>query len=212
MKGTKLLWKEKNAVALSLFLTLILFLPSCSTVEQKPPSITKCVLPPSEPSRPEYEGVPYCAVDFNFPLSAVSNPSLYVLKKDRRLLVLNDGVIVRDYKIGLGPNPSGDKLFQGDGRTPEGEFFICKKNASSKFYKSLGLNYPSPKHAWEALNMGIISPGDYKNIVKANENMTLPPYNTKLGGAIFIHGGGNRFDWTEGCIALNNSSMVLILN
>jgi len=30
----------------------------------------------------------------------------------------------------------------------------------------------------------------------------MPPQNTKLGGEIYIHGGGAGTDWTQGCVAL----------
>ncbi len=206
MKGSPLNRRKKSRIVLPLFFSLVLLLPSCTSVS-KPPALTKCTFPPPSTFIPEFEGVPYCGVNYDLPLSAVSKPEIYVLKKDRRLLLINEGILVRDYKVGLGPNPTGDKSYRGDGRTPEGEFIICKKNGSSKFYKSLGLNYPNFRHAEEALQEGRISPEQYKEIVRANQCMTLPPFNTTLGGAIFIHGGGGRLDWTEGCIAVSNSIM-----
>lgn len=132
---------------------------------------------------------------------------LYVYKRERRLLVVDNKVLVRDYHIALGPQPQGDKYYRGDGRTPEGEFFVCAKNPMSKYYKSLGLNYPSIRHAEEALRMGTISWEQYQKIVQANENAALPPAGTPLGGDIFIHGGGDRTDWTLGCIALQDADI-----
>jgi hypothetical protein len=150
---------------------------------------------------------PYHTVDYSYPAAAVCNPKLYVFKSKRRLLVVQDGVLVRDYRIGLGPRPQGDKLIQGDGRTPEGEFFVCVKNPVSNFYKSLGLSYPSPKHAERALLAGDISHEQFRRIVYAIENKARPPWDTVLGGQIFIHGGGAQGDWTKGCIAVYNSAM-----
>jgi murein L,D-transpeptidase YafK len=146
-------------------------------------------------------------VNLNCPLSSVSNPRIFVVKSDRRLFVVQDGVLIRDYLIGLGPNPTGDKLRQGDGRTPEGEFFVCVKNSASKFYKSLGLSYPAPRHAEQGLIKGIISADEYRHIISSFENKVTPPWNTKLGGAIMIHGGGGHCNWTQGCIAVGNSAM-----
>ena len=34
-----------------------------------------------------------------------------------------------------------------------------------------------------------------------------PPWNTKLGGEIMIHGGGTKRDWTEGCLALSDDDV-----
>jgi len=132
---------------------------------------------------------------------------LYVQKSERRLLLVDDKVLVRDYPIALGPQPKGDKCLRGDGRTPEGDFFICAKNPSSKYYRGLGLNYPSPRHAEEAYLLGAISREEYLKIIQANEKKTLPPDSTRLGGDIFIHGGGLGGDWTLGCVALRNSDI-----
>ncbi|MEM5786635.1 MAG: L,D-transpeptidase family protein [Syntrophobacteraceae bacterium] len=150
---------------------------------------------------------PYCSVDLDFPLTLLSNPSIYVLKGERRLWVVQDKVLVRDYTIGLGFSPSGDKYFRGDGRTPEGDYFICRKNGTSQYYKSIGINYPATRHAESGLNSGTISLDDYRQIVQANEAMKMPPANTALGGLIFIHGGGCHKDWTLGCVAVNNKAM-----
>ncbi len=146
-------------------------------------------------------------MDYNYPLSAICNPKLYVYKGERRLKLVNNRVLIREYRIGLGPHPIGDKYFRGDGRTPEGDFFICVKNPASKYYKSLGINYPDPKRAEDALHRGSISPQEYTCLIEANSKICLPPPGTNLGGAIFIHGGGAHEDWTLGCIAVNNRDM-----
>jgi murein L,D-transpeptidase YafK len=151
--------------------------------------------------------LPYCEVNLNSSLWLLSNPTIYVYKTERRLQVVDNKTLVRDYPISLGPQPKGDKYLRGDGRTPEGDFFVCVKNPSSKYYKGLGLNYPSPKHAQEAYAFGVISREEYIRIMRANDRKTLPPDNTRLGGDIFIHGGGLGGDWTLGCVALRNSDI-----
>ena len=70
-------------------------------------------------------------------------PTIVVRKSQRQLLLLSSGKVVRKYRIGLGSSPVGDKVSQGDRRTPEGEFFVFVKNAKSAFYLSLGLSYPN---------------------------------------------------------------------
>jgi len=150
---------------------------------------------------------PYRKVDYLLPVSSVRNPRLYVYKSRRRLLVLDDDVLIRDYPIGLGPRPAGDKQTRGDGRTPEGEFFVCVKNPRSKYHKALGLSYPGEKHAYQALLGGLLSSRHYKTILRAQEEKKRPPWNTPLGGDICIHGGGAHEDWTRGCVALYNYDM-----
>ena len=146
-------------------------------------------------------------VDYLTPVSSIQSPEIFVYKEKRRLYVLQSKVLVRDYPIGLGFNPRGDKEREGDGRTPEGDFSICMKNAASRFVKSLGLNYPDKKHAERAFFAGYISPVEFRDILLAYEKRTTPPWSTTLGGAIFIHAGGAHKDWTDGCIALYNSDM-----
>ena len=159
------------------------------------------------PKAPEGPTLPYNDIDFNTPLAAITKPKIYVYKSDRKLQLVNGDILVREYRVGLGPHPNGDKYFQGDGRTPEGEFYVCVKNPWSNYYKSLGLSYPHPKRAKEAFYAGSISPEDFACIMEANSKKGKPPWNTTLGGAIMIHGGGAQNDWTEGCVAVYNSAM-----
>ncbi len=189
-----------TAFALSLFLMV-----SCSSHKTKTDTIIEP--PPLDLVVEAFPGKPYHTINLTVPASEFTNPKIYVYKGERRLMLVDNGALVRDFPISLGFNPEGDKYVKGDGKTPEGEFFIIKKNPHSRFYKSLGISYPAPRHAQEALEQGRISLAEYRKIIQAQEKMTLPPYNTSLGGAIFIHGGGIQGDWTEGCIALSNSIM-----
>jgi L,D-transpeptidase catalytic domain len=181
------------------------YLCSCSSDSGRTINTLKLSsLPPPVPAAPD---LPYSQVDLSYPLSAVYNPKLYVYKNDRRLLLVQNDTLIRDYRVALGPHPNGDKYLRGDGRTPEGEFYVCVKNPSSKYYKSLGLSYPSPKHAEEALMAGHIAAEQYISILQAHQSKARPPWNTSLGGAICIHGGGANEDWTLGCVALYNSAI-----
>ncbi len=207
MKTTEKL-PEAHPISMAIFLVLIAaLLASCSMFQSDVtprPKMAKLVTPPQEPPPSD---APYCEVNLDCPASAICNPKLYIYKNDRKLLLVNNGVLVREYRIALGPTPSGDKLVRGDGRTPEGEFYICRKNPTSKFYKSLGINYPAPKHAEKALDYGAISMAEFREIMAASESMKFPPANTALGGDIYIHGGGTYEDWTKGCIAISNSAV-----
>ncbi|PRY21151.1 L,D-transpeptidase-like protein [Aliiruegeria haliotis] len=110
-------------------------------------------------------------------------------KSEREMVVYRDGEALKSYTIALGFSPEGDKVQEGDGRTPEGTFRIDRRNDKSKFHLSLGIDYPRPEDRAEAREMGV-SPG----------------------GDIFIHGQPNRVpdhmmipgDWTAGCMAVTN--------
>jgi murein L,D-transpeptidase YafK len=135
-----------------------------------------------------------------------------LVKKSERKLYLyqieNGGErLLKTYKIALGSTPSGTKHRQGDGATPEGDYYITHKNSRSKFYLSLGLSYPNTADAAAGMKKGLITKTQYESIVNAINRKEKPPQNTKLGGDIFIHGGGIGSDWTLGCVALENDGI-----
>ncbi|MBF0556403.1 MAG: L,D-transpeptidase [Nitrospirae bacterium] len=107
-----------------------------------------------------------------------------------------------------------------DRQTPEGVYYIARKNPVSRFgldpqtnsaLPSLQLSYPNSFDAWDGLRYGLISIEQYKRITAATLHMKLPPQDTPLGNLIMIHGGGND-DWTAGCIALEDEDMKELLN
>lgn len=112
---------------------------------------------------------------------------IVVQKEKRKLHLMSDGKALRSYEIGLGNEPVGQKTKQGDGKTPEGHYFINRRNPNSRYHLSLGISYPD-RSAWQL----------------AREAGNDP------GGDIFIHGRGRDFDptkgddWTAGCIAVTD--------
>ena len=137
----------------------------------------------------------------------LENPRLVVSKKQRRLRIYDGTRLIKTYSVALGFAPRGDKRIEGDGKTPEGKFYVFTKNAASKFYLSLGLSYPNIEAAQRGLQDGIISPEEHDEIVKAIAEKRMPPQKTALGGEIYIHGGGTHDDWTEGCVALDDKEI-----
>jgi len=146
--------------------------------------------------------------------------SIVIEKSKRRMVVRCDGEPVKGYFIGLGRNPKGAKERRGDGRTPAGHYYLWRKNRQSRFYLSLGVSYPNRQDADRGLALGIIDQKTHARICRALQRGSPPPQDTRLGGDIYIHGGGvgkivrmdgKRFvhvrDWTEGCVALRNSDM-----
>ena len=151
-------------------------------------------------------------------LSSIAGELKLVIRKSRYSVTLYKGEIpVKTYRAVFGKGyPNGDKQMQGDQRTPEGEFYICAMNDSKRFYKFMGLSYPGLKHAEAGLRSGMISPDEYAMIKKAIEERLPPPWGTRLGGAVGIHGRtletGNAQlyvgkNWTDGCIALDNTDI-----
>ncbi len=152
-------------------------------------------------------------------ISSLAGPLRLVIWKSQYTLTLYKGDRpVRTYHAVFGKGfRDGDKRMTGDKRTPEGEFYICTMNHSKRFYKFMGLSYPGLKHAEYGLQSRMISPGEYLMIKKAIEERQPPPWDTRLGGAVGIHGrmpdnaGASHFssvmNWTDGCIALDNADV-----
>lgn len=137
----------------------------------------------------------------------ITKPRIVVYKKDRKLELYSEEKLVRSYRIGLGFSPVADKQREGDGATPEGDFYVFVKNNKSAYYLSLGVSYPNVEDAERGLRDGLITKPQYDAIVDAQRRKTAPPQYTNLGGLIYIHGNGAGSDWTLGCVALENEDM-----
>ena len=152
-------------------------------------------------------------------VSSGSGPVSVVIWKSHYTLTLYKGETpVKTYRAVFGKGfLDGDKQKAGDKRTPEGEFYICSMNHSKRFYKFMGLSYPGLKHAEYGLQNKLISPGEFAAIKKALEERQPPPWGTRIGGAIGIHGRMldpsvapyyySTINWTDGCIALSNADV-----
>lgn len=114
--------------------------------------------------------------------------SIVVSKTDRKLYLMHGHDPVRTYDIELGFTPEGHKQFEADGKTPEGVYFIDRRNARSQFHRSLGISYPNARDVAFADSQG-----------------------RDPGGDIFIHGTPRdqlgRPDWTAGCIAVTDGEI-----
>jgi murein L,D-transpeptidase YafK len=117
-----------------------------------------------------------------------------VVKALRELRLLADGEVFRTYEVSLGREPKGDKLWEGDGRTPEGHYILDFKNENSAFHRSIRVSYPNERDWQEARALGV-HPGSDIMI------HGLKPEFADIGK------GHLREDWTEGCIAVTNQEM-----
>lgn len=135
---------------------------------------------------------------------------IMVYKGARRLELWKGLELIGEYPIGLGFTPEGHKEKEGDGKTPEGNYYVCTRNDKSKFYLSLGVSYPSISDAKRGLEVGLITSQEHDEIIEAINSKRMPPWNTNLGGEIMIHGHGSHSDWTEGCIAVDDDIMDIL--
>jgi murein L,D-transpeptidase YafK len=111
--------------------------------------------------------------------------SILVYKGQRKMYLMNQNTALKAYDFELGFAPTGHKQIEGDGRTPEGQYWIDRRNPNSRFHLSLGISYPNAQDIEVARALG-----------------------KSPGGDIFIHGTPQPFsghrDWTWGCIAVTN--------
>ena len=111
--------------------------------------------------------------------------SVVVQKAQRQMFLMHNNDVLESYEFELGFAPVGHKEIEGDGRTPEGAYFIDRKNPNSSFYLSIGISYPNEDDRARAHAQG-----------------------KSPGGDIFIHGtprpARGRPDWTAGCIAVRD--------
>ena len=120
-----------------------------------------------------------------------------VHKAERRLYLMHGNTVLRSYRVALGLNPTGTKERAGDSRTPEGRYYLGRRNPRSDYFLSIQVSYPNDidlkrarQHRWDA------------------------------GGSIMVHGLPNqphrtpdyyeKQDWTDGCIAVSNADMLEI--
>lgn len=114
-------------------------------------------------------------------------------KSARTLSLLRDGKAVFTTHVSLGKSPLGQKLREGDQRTPEGSYKLIWGNDASTHHRALLVSYPNKKQAARAAAKG----GD-------------------AGGGIMIHGQRHWWRWltrsplTNGCVGVSNLAMDII--
>lgn len=131
----------------------------------------------------------------NWPYTSLPENSIIdkmvVEKSNHRLYLIKNGVLIKEYSIALGKNPTGHKTRKGDSKTPEGIYVIDYKNPNSLYHLSLHISYPNSTD---------------KKLAEKND--------VNPGGMIMIHGIKNGlgfigrlhriYDWTNGCIAVTD--------
>src|ERR1700685_2424281 len=118
-----------------------------------------------------------------------------VHKAEHKLYLYSGSRLLGEYKVQLGLSPTGQKEREHDFRTPEGRYYLARRNTRSDYFLAIQVSYPNKEDE-----------------LRARKNRWAP------GGSIMIHGLPNRLkhspdyyasnDGTDGCIALSNSDMV----
>jgi murein L,D-transpeptidase YafK len=125
---------------------------------------------------------------------AAKADKIVVVKHEQRLYLMRDGEVLKSYRVALGRHPRGTKLYEGDGRTPEGRYVLDARNPDSRFYRAFHVSYPNAADRERAREL-----------------------HQTAGGLIMIHGlplerpnwGADHwmYNWTTGCIAVTDREM-----
>lgn len=126
---------------------------------------------------------------------------IVIEKAARKLSVYHKQELLITYPCVLGFEPEGDKLQEGDGRTPEGKFRIRSMYPHKSWSYFIWFDYPNDVSR--------------QRFSKRKADGTIPA-SAKIGGDIGIHGvpqGYNELieksmDWTLGCISLTTENIT----
>jgi len=143
----------------------------------------------------------------------VCDLAIKVHKRERRLYLLKKDKVIKSYRIALSSeNPLRDKERLGDYGTPEGRFYICQMadDPSKLKYgpRSMLISYPGIEDARRGFKEGLIDYATYQEIAQAIKDGRAPSQKTGLGSQIRIHGCCGKYDWTKGCIGLEDSDVI----
>jgi murein DD-endopeptidase MepM/ murein hydrolase activator NlpD len=151
---------------------------------------------------------------------------LFVPQKESKLIVVDQdsykarfyqaGVLNQEYDVSFGQG-KGQKLVEGDNKTPKGMYFVIKKHRGEfdgpygAYYGGhwIKINYPNKYDADRGVAQQMISRQQQVAITAAWEKRVATLENTKLGGGIGFHGwikewensGPRHLSW--GCVVMH---------
>jgi murein L,D-transpeptidase YafK len=126
--------------------------------------------------------------------------SILIEKSKSRLTVFYKLQPIKSYPVVFSTSPIGDKLAEGDRKTPEGIFHIRSLYPHPSWSKFMWIDYPTAQ-AW-------------REHFQAKFSGKLS-WSATIGGEVGIHGvpkGGDgvidqKGNWTWGCISLKNADV-----
>ena len=118
-----------------------------------------------------------------------------VNKSERKLYLMSGDNVLRSFDIALGLMPEGHKNQEGDFRTPEGDYRLTRRRVNSDFFMAIQISYPNAADRSRARELGV-DPGDHIMIHGQPDVPKKPPTYYQ------------KYDWTDGCIAVSNAAMV----
>lgn len=134
------------------------------------------------------------------PITEESPYYIIIDKSDYELKVYDEEGWYATYPIVFGSKDLGDKMREGDKKTPNGSFKIILKKIHEKWGPELLLDYPTDE-----------------SVQRFNERKKkgLIPKTAKIGNGIAIHATrpeeewtiDNFYNWTDGCVSVKYTEM-----
>ncbi|MBL0356286.1 MAG: L,D-transpeptidase [Chitinophagaceae bacterium] len=134
-------------------------------------------------------------------LLAEENPYYIIVdKSEYELKVYDDDGWYATYPIVFGSKDLGDKMREGDKKTPNGKFKVILKKIHDKWGPELLLDYPNPENVQKFIER------KQKGII---------PKTARIGSGIAIHATrpeeewtiDNFYNWTDGCVSVKYTEM-----
>jgi len=124
---------------------------------------------------------------------------IHIAKAAHTLELRSHGVVLKTYKVAIGPGGEGPKRFEGDKVTPVGTYHVVGK-IPGLFHQFLTVSYPNDQDR-----------ARFAELKKEG----LVPKGRGIGDGIGIHGTGHKewngvhklTDWTLGCVALDDDEI-----
>ena len=152
------------------------------------------------PASETYRGLKKRAGKKVFRLTGSNPYSIVVSKKNYELKVFDEEGWYATYPIVFGSKDLGDKMREGDKRTPTGNFKVVLKKVNSNWGAELLLDYPNDE--------------SFRKF-KERKAKGLIPANARIGDGIAIHATrkgeewtvDNFYNWTDGCVSVKYTEM-----
>ncbi len=132
---------------------------------------------------------------------STENPYYIIVdKSDYELKVYDEEGWYATYPIVFGSKDLGDKMKEGDKKTPDGKFKVILKKIHPKWGPELLLDYPNDE--------------SYRRFNQRKASGVIPK-TAKIGNGIAIHATrpneewtvDNFYNWTDGCVSVKYTEM-----
>jgi murein L,D-transpeptidase YafK len=151
-------------------------------------------------------------------MSYMTNVHLLIDRRNYKLDLYSDTVLVKSYRAVFGRNNNGLRRPSLESQiTPVGSYQICEIDTISGYHKFLRLNFPNYKDITEAYKAGMITEREYETFYDELEAGGCAKSAGKKFPRIGIHGTGRlnfifknlpfTFNWTNGSVAVSNENI-----